>query len=60
MINIPLHQRMGYTTKELLGCKYTNSLINLTWYVLLYDMLIGKMEKNNYGMLKFYFHNVKI
>lgn len=51
---------MGYTTKELLGCKYTNSLINLTWYVLLYDMLIGKMEKNNYGMLKFYFHNVKI
>lgn len=47
---------MGYTTKELLGCKCTNSLINL---ICLYDMLVGKNGIKKYGMHKFYFHIVK-
>lgn len=47
---------MGYTTKELLGCKCKNSLINL---ICLYDMLVGKNGIKKYGMYKFYFHIVK-
>lgn len=56
MKNKHLHQIMGYTTKELLGCKCTNSLINL---ICLYDMLVGANGIKKYGMYKFYFHIVK-
>lgn len=55
MKNIHLHQIMGYTTKELLGCKCTKSVINL---ICLYYILVGKNRIKKYGMHKFYFHNV--